>query len=382
VDRAPSPPRFWSLDALRGACALVVFLSHWHLWSNFVPQGVAQRFTHAFLENGHEWLTVLTWPTGGHHPAVIAFFVLSGFCIHYPTEWRLAQGDQRFATADYYQRRLQRIMPVYWFASLLGLLLVGLEAWRASGDPLLQFHAQSSVTHALVRFAGLAGLYPEEVFVGNYILNTVAAEITMYAVYPLFHRLAAARRWGALGTAFLLMHLGAVGLLRLGVSPYWVFNSLFMLGLFWFAGALLAHGFVARRWRLAGGWPLGLWLVFLATKQLPHFYGLNLIKQALWGAVCAAGLLWVLTLEERHGTWSRQGLVRLLCFSGAVSYSLYAVHTPVILLVSWALHRGGLENYFIQLPLTLLASMAATVACYRWIEQRFYRPRVVPASPA
>lgn len=376
VDRVPSPPRFWSLDALRGACALVVFLSHWHLWCAFVPQGTGQRFVHAFLENGHDWLTWLTWPTGGHHPAVLAFFVLSGFCIHYPAEWRLKHGGPALATADYFRRRFRRIMPVYWIASLLGLLFAGLELGLPTGDPLLQFHAQTTVPHLLVRLSGLAGIYPEEIFVGNYILNTVAVEITMYAVYPVFHRLAAARRWGALGAVFLFMHVCAIVLLRLGANPYWVFNSIFMLGLFWFAGALIAHGFVTRGWRLAGGWPLAVWGAFMLAKHAPHFYGLNLLKQALWGASCGAALLWILTLEERHGAWSRRGLVQALCFSGTVSYSLYAVHAPVIFLSVWVLHRCGILSYPVQLAVTLVASGAATLACYRWVEQRFYRPRI------
>lgn len=119
MEESTAPARFWSLDALRGGCATVVFLSHWHLWCGFAPVGAGQNFIHAFLQNCHEWLIFSTWPTGGHHPAVLAFFVLSGFCIHYPAEWRLAHGNPHFSAGDYYWRRFLRIMPVYWVASLL-----------------------------------------------------------------------------------------------------------------------------------------------------------------------------------------------------------------------------------------------------------------------
>ncbi|MDI1337487.1 MAG: acyltransferase [Lacunisphaera sp.] len=383
MEKPAAPARFWSLDALRGGCAIVVFLSHWHLWCAFAPVGAGQNFIHAFLQNCHEWLIFTTWPTGGHHPAVLAFFVLSGFCIHYPAEWRLAHGNRTLPAGDYYRRRFLRIMPVYWVASLLGLLLVGLEWWWPTGNALLQFHAQAPLPHIVVRFLAIAGFYPEEIFVGNYILNTIAAEIVMYAAYPFFHRLAMDGRWRALGLGFVLMHAFAIGLLRLGFSPYWAFNSLFMLGLFWFAGALAAHGFVARRWRLAGWWVLIAWIGFLLVKAVTPFYGLNLIKQAMWGLVCVVALLWVLTFEERHGTWRRQQIVGTLCYGGTISYSLYAVHTPVMLITTWFLLRvAGCENYLVQLAVTLLAAAGATVACYYLVEHRFYRPRIMSAPPA
>ncbi len=377
VEKSASPPRFWSIDALRGGCALVVFLSHWHLWNTFAPQGAWQNFCNGFLQNCHAALIFSAWPTGGHHPAVLAFFVLSGFCIHYPFEWKKIHNDRTLPIADYYRRRFWRIMPVYWTASLLGLLLVFLERWQPTGSLLLQFHAQASVSHALVRFFALAGVFPEEIFVGNYILNTVAVETIMYAIYPLFHRLAMQDRWRALGAGFILMHVGAIGLLLLGANPYWVFNSIFMLGLFWFAGALVAHGFVTLRWRLTGWWVLLAWGLFMFCKALPHFYGLNLIKQALWGLVCAAGLLWALSYEERHGTWRRRRVVQTLCYSGSISYSLYAVHTPVILITHWLLlSLCHCENYLIQLGASLLAVGSSTLACYYLVEHRFYRPRI------
>jgi len=94
-------------------------------------------------------------------------------------------------------------------------------------------------------------------------------------------------------------------------------------------------------------------------------------------------LLWVLSFEERHGTWRRQQAVRTLCFGGTISYSLYAVHTPVMLIATWFLLRvAGCENYLVQLAATLLAAVGATLACYYLVERRFYRPRIAPAAPA
>lgn len=368
-----APPRLWSLDVLRGACAGVVFLSHWHLWSGFTPDGVLQRNVHAGLDAIHELFVLAAWPLGGHHPAVLGFFVLSGFCIHFPFEWRLRHGGAAPVWRDYFQRRFLRIMPVYWSACALGVAFIALEHAHPTGLPLLALHAYAPPPHLAARLLALSGIYPDEIFAGNYLLNTVAVEILMYGAYPLFHRFAARGAWRGLGGAFLAFHLFAIVLLR-WVTPFWVFNSVFMLGLFWYAGALAAHLYVARGWTVPGRWIGVAWLAFLATKLVPHFYGLNLLKQAAWGVVCVLGIVWVLR-RERAAHRTQSALVRALRWTGRISYSLYAVHTPAIMLATWALFTLGCHDYFAQLGATSACSIAATLLVYHGVERRFYRPR-------
>ncbi|MBS0663763.1 MAG: acyltransferase [Verrucomicrobia bacterium] len=370
-----APPRLWSLDVLRGGCALVVFLSHWHLWSSFAPQGGIERFIRALGENCYTAFVTLTWPTGGHHPAVICFFVLSGFCIHFPFAKRAHDGQPLAGWKDYFHRRFLRIMPAYWAACALGLAFVAIETLRPSGSELLALHAISPPEEIAVRLTGLSGLYPREIFAGNYLLNTVAVEIVMYALYPWFHALAARGHWTGLGVAFVLMQGFAVLLLR-WVTPFWVFNSVFMLGLFWYFGAFAAERFVRHGARIRGIW-FGLgWGAFLALKTVPHFYGLNIVRQAVWALVCTLGILWVLRREARHPAWRDRPVVAAMRYAGRVSYSLYAIHTPAIMLATWLLLVGfHQEDYLVQLAANLGASIAATLATYYGVERVFYRPR-------
>ncbi len=374
-----APLRIWSLDVLRGVCAGVVFLSHWHLWSDFAPAGAFERLLRTTGGWLHDTVALLTWPTGGHHPAVIGFFVLSGFCIHYPFERRALAGGPPPDWSDYFRRRFLRIMPVYWAACLLGLAFVVLERSHPSGSLLLTLHGAGDAEDFLVRFIGLAGVWPREIFAGNYILTTVTVEILMYAAYPLFHRHAARGEWTRLGAAFLWLHLLSIGMLR-WFTPYWVFNSIFMLGIFWHAGALAAHLFLTRRATVPGSWLIVAWLAFLALKATPHFTGLNLLKQAAWGVICALGILWVIAREPGHAALGESRGIRALRRLGDFSYSLYAVHTPAIMLATWALLHLGLRDYTIQLGATMAASLAATLGVHYGIEKRFYRPRGVPGS--
>lgn len=322
----------------------------------------------------HDALTVLTWPTGGHHPAVIAFFVLSGFCIHYPFERRALAGRPETDWRTYFLRRFQRIMPVYWAACVLGFVFVILETHYPTASPLLRLHAMSSFEDILVRFLAIAGLYPREIFAGNYILTTVTVEILMYAAYPVFFRFAARKRWSELGLVFLLLHALAIALLSV-FTPYWVYNSLFMLGIFWYGGAYAAHLFLTRHGGVSGKWVLLTWLMFLGLKSLPYFVGLSLLKQATWGLVCVLGILWTLRIETERGTLSQNILIRSFRPLANVSYSLYAMHTPAIMLATWALLHAGLRNYALQLCATMMASITATLVVHFGIERVFYRPR-------
>jgi peptidoglycan/LPS O-acetylase OafA/YrhL len=372
--RPDAPARLWSLDVLRAVCAGVVCLSHWYLWSDFAPENTVERAVHTVGKFLHDSVTVLTWPTGGHHPAVIAFFVLSGFCIHYPCERRVLDGRPEIDWRSYYLRRFQRIMPVYWAACLLGFIFVSVEALRPSGSPLLGLHAISSFEDFMVRFFAIAGLYPREIFAGNYILTTVTVEILMYAAYPGFYRFAVRGQWSGLGLVFLLLHALAIALLGV-FTPYWVYNSVFMLGIFWYGGALAAHLFLSGRGRVAGKWVFLTWLGFLGLKAMPYFVGLSLLKQAAWGLICVLGLLWFLGVETIRGNFSQSIIVRSFRPIAGVSYSLYAMHTPAIMLATWALVQMGIRNYMLQLSATLITSVVATLIVHFGVERIFYKPR-------
>ena len=85
------------LDALRFVLALWVTIGHSEVFPLFAGVDVATRFGRFVT---HAWSS-LVFGT----PAVIVFFVISGFCIHLPY-----QGDAPFPVGRYYLRRYVRIL--------------------------------------------------------------------------------------------------------------------------------------------------------------------------------------------------------------------------------------------------------------------------------
>lgn len=372
----PLPPalRFWSLDALRGICASVVFLSHWHLWAQFPPHGIIENGIQRLLSGTLAAYTAIAWPTGGNHPAVICFFVLSGFCIHFPFARAAFDGRQQTKWGSFYGRRFLRIMPVYWTACLMGFVFVSAELIAPSGNALLEHYSLSSPVDVIVRLLAVTDFYPKEILAGNGPLATVGIEIVLYALYPLFYLAALRGHWIALGILFLGLEGAGLALLP-HLSPVWVYNSVFMYSLFWYAGALAAEYFTRRGPRSFLRPLVASWIAFVGINHAPHFYGLSVIKQDLFGLVCVYVVLQCLYIETRYGAAARNGVVRALRYAGQVSYSLYVVHTPALLLGTWLLIRFGITSYSIQLVVTLVAAIAATLVVHYGIERVFYRPR-------
>jgi peptidoglycan/LPS O-acetylase OafA/YrhL len=369
------PPRYWSLDILRGICALSVFLNHWVLWSNFVPAGEIQALIHQWLDWAYRAFILLAWPTGGQHPAVICFFVLSGFCVHGPLERRIGQPGLTVDWREYFIRRTRRIMPVYWAGAGFGLIAVMAYQWRPSGDPLLMLHTVATPAQVAARLGGWGGLWPEEIFAGNYTLGTVGVEILIYVAYPLFFRGAASGRWWLLGAvAFGLQFLALA--LRDVMNPFVLFSGVLVMFLFWYLGALAAHLRGKYDWRVGGWWLGALWALFLTLQLTPHFFGLNMIKQLVWGLICMGGIVWLIGWEERHEAQRTHLLARALRWTGDISYPLYAAHTPVMLLINWGLPTfGSGRSYAWQLSLNLVLPVLVTLAVHHGIERRFYRAK-------
>lgn len=367
------PRRYWTLDALRGLCALVVFISHCQLWAHFQPSGIIETALKRTLDVFLSGISFACWPKGANHPAVICFFVLSGFCIHHGYVGGHARAAGGVRWRDFFRRRFLRMMPVYWTAALLGFVLVAAEAARPTGDPLLILHSTASLWDLVIRFLAMTNFDPHEVIAGNMPLNTAATELLLYGLYPVFLYVCARGGWAGLGLLFIAAEI--VGLRLLGsTSPYWVYNSILMYGVFWYAGALLAHLHARYGTRSCARALVVAWVVFVVLNNIPHFYGLSVIRQNAWGVVCVLAMAQCLHFEST-GRLPTSFRVGFLEYIGDISYSLYAVHTPVILLGTWALVHLNARSYSLQLFTTGLAAVFVTLVVHHGIERVFYHSR-------
>jgi peptidoglycan/LPS O-acetylase OafA/YrhL len=315
------------------------------------------------------------WLTGGF-TGVDIFFVISGFLIggHIYSEQRAGT----FSFLRFYQRRAKRILPAFYvvisFAVLAAVVL------------LSPFEANNFTKSAIAAILSASNIY--FLHGSNYFQSanefkpllmtwSLGVEEQFYLVIPLLMVLLARIRRGLLFPAILLVCAlsFAYAWRELAVHPDVVFYLLparaWELGVgVAFAASKLKGRSLSPKWTQpasAVGLALMLAPMYLLTSATP-FPGPAALPSVLGTALVIA----------TPNSWINQRLLSLppLSFIGRISYSWYLWHWPLLSFLRVA--TGG------PLPpgavaLAVLASFAAAVLSYYFIEQPFRKSSRAPA---
>jgi peptidoglycan/LPS O-acetylase OafA/YrhL len=338
------------LDLLRGLAALLVLLEHWR---NLLFCDYRQVPSHKVL-----WIPAYLLTAAGHQ-AVVIFFVLSGYLIGGSIFRALAQG--RWSWASYATHRLVRL----WVVILPGLVLctlcdtLGMKLHRAPElyGGLSSNHMTPNVLATLTPRAFLGNLlFLQGVRVPMYgsdgALWSLANEFWYYVLFPV--AVFAARRgsiWRRVGWACLFL------------AVCWFVKLPILIGFpTWLMGvALLRLGSAKAddrlRWALGTGYAL---LVFFLARFRP--------LQNVWGdlllGVATVVLLRTL-LSATEKARSDAAWVRWSRFLARGSFTLYVVHTPVlVLLTSLIVGDGKYLPSFAHIGVALLALVFTVVLAY------------------
>jgi peptidoglycan/LPS O-acetylase OafA/YrhL len=281
------------IDRLRAYAALSVMLAH--IVGPHLPGPLRYVFT--------------------GHPAVVAFFVISGFCIHRPY--------------------IERPLPVlaFWSSRVLRILPPALAAM------------------ALAQIAGLRQFN----FADGYILWSIVCEAWYYALYPAF--LAASRvvGWRVLTLAAVAAWLALI--LTFGSDEYgnatvygpWL-N--WLIGLpSWLAGCALAE----RRSFEPPAVPVAVWRAAVAVTASVLYWATINTPIGFYLTMNPFVLLVVPWIAAEIGAAKRPTAADGL---GRWSFSIYLFHIPAAAL----LERAGLHSPALLVPAVLLACYLATRA--------------------
>lgn len=294
IDDATGPSvrnqgRFPILDALRIFLAVWVTMGHFGVFPLFAGADTATELGHFLV---HGWSS-LVWGI----PAVIGFFVISGFCIHLPF-----RQVEELPVGRYYARRYIRILiPV----------AAAIMITRLTGDRQAIIDENSNLWRGV-----LWSLFCEEIY---------------YAVYPLARLIRKRFGWGALlGPTFLVGSVLAIICPNaLDGSTLGTLEAVIILFPVWLLGCVLAEqssslppiesSWTIWRWRFFA-W-FGSWL-----GEMIHFRGHVPVARVL---LCFGVLayFWIgkeIAYGKHHQTWAP------LASAGLWSYSLYLIHVPAM----------------------------------------------------
>lgn len=369
-----SDPRdhYMELDALRGIAILGVVL--FHLTSYWMVYVRVPLPLPLLREDALKLFHSTGW-------GVSLFFLLSGYLLTWTEEKRARSGA--YSVRSYALRRMLRLVPAYYFA-----ILVAIVVWPE----------RASVMGVLLQMSFLQALNPYTGMALDPVWWSLTAEVVFYVLLPFLvvklprfsQRLTL---FGALfvislSTRMIIWHVAGQPLIQpdeSGLLRYLYFLPTTWLWLF-LAGVLLRM--VVER---LGARPMSrlrpllasvLFLVsafFLVT--LPYLLGERAMKMPLDLMMVAFFASAVLGAPLLRGVLSWRPLV----FVGVISYSLFLLHHAVIEVIfrpflddvrDWIVGRGDLAAWVAFSAYSfgvLAAAIAVSYLSYRCIESPFLR---------
>lgn len=359
VSATKSYPHIAWIDFLRGISAFAVVLFHvrvdlWVGWNEISshPQnyGLVERI-----------VSLLSLPLPFFGYAVMMFFLVSGFCIHYP----YANSERELKLKSYFIRRFFRIYPPYIAVIFLGLL----------SEQLTHFLGQSSSSiKTVVQSIFMTQNYGSGQMVSNPSLWSLPVEVELYLVYPFFYWILL--RWGirrAMMFVLVTSLLASGSLLFLGNSL--ISGSFLKYWIIWCAGALLAE------WKKQDQVPpwyshhtivvLSIIVVAVAAYLLSVPVDL---QNFIWAGAYFMIMLW--GLSKPDPLLKLGGLLRNIClFLGLISYSLYLVHFPFFRLggAAWLAVFGSKPGNLLIAFIACLLCIPISYAFYNFFEAPSHR---------
>lgn len=343
--------RYKSLDVIRGMAALSVFLSHFGPIKLPYLHQLFSRFQLEFL-----------WCSGGLHWGVVLFLVLSGYSIHMQNVNSL-----NFQISKYFRRRFFRIYPVLVIAILLGYIVDYTFTHRSISQ---YFH------NFLINGFLLTAVMPLEPLFGNRIMDTAIVELLIYISYPFVLKYFK-KNMIYVFTFLFLIHILNFGLLTTEVEQSWVQRNFFRLSLYWWIGAFFAEitfnsesKFLKFKKYFLGLVPLMiLYFIYYTFSHLINFQGAHIIK-SLFVSVLGGILISTIVRAENRSNLK----IKFYGFEylGSISYSLYAIHVPVVFFIYNSSKLNSL-NYSIQYFLIWFAVIIVTLFTYFFVEKPFHR---------
>lgn len=381
--------RMVMLDVCRGAAALTIVLHH--TCKTVIKQDVGRLWAAGGLTNKlGAIIQALLWvPDRLNHEAVLFFFVLSGFCIHYRAAQNMAQGRRPpINTGRFYSKRLLRLLPPLLVALVLTYLC---DAWsgrllQSTGMDIRNGYlapaANGDYRNLPVMFGNLALLMP--FFVAPYGTNgplwALGYEAWYYVLYPFW--LWTSKRFGGLaafGAAILVAGLSVVFVHGRQFPLYPVMSTWWV----WCLGAFLAEIRVGRYQGAAMIDAIPVWfavpagaflLVAFTLRPPPH----SLVMYTAWSPLM--GFIIFKFAEETPSMSSR--VFGLLSTVGLFSYSLYIVQMPILVLLSalWLVYFGQVPRLPWLLVPAVLCTLIAGWGLATFVEHPVERARARLAS--
>ncbi|WP_396659415.1 acyltransferase family protein [Microbacterium sp.] len=328
-------------------------------------------------------------PFTGGYVGVDVFFVISGFLI---SSHLLDSIDRtgRVGFAQFYARRARRILPASFTVAILTAVALVLFAPPLTLTRMLEDAVATILYVPNVRFAIQDTDYLADHAPSAYQHYwSLGVEEQFYLIWPLLLLaivLLARRRRAVVGLLVTLVAAGSfvACVLVTQVQQPMAFFLLPMRAWELLAGALVGIVLLRANPRMpgwvaaAGGW-LGLGAVLAAGILFDDATAFPGAAAAL-PVVGTAAVIFFGTSSPRGGP-GRLLSLRPMQYVGLISYSLYLVHWPLLVVPALAVGDELLGSVWMRVLLGIVVAVPVAGALYRFVEDPVRRARILTARP-
>ena len=356
-------PRIQIIDFLRGLSCIGVLLYHIRvdLWIGWWRIRSYPEEYSSFAK-AMAWLSIPS-PFLGH--AVLLFFLISGFCIHYPNTLSNNKPNWKI----YLYRRFWRIYPTYLVALIL-TACISYFCYFMWGDTTWNFDR-------IFRVATLSQNYPpgNGQFLTNPSLWTIPLEVEFYFLYPLAFFLIAKSRINILliitiGVSCWTVYLNSQGIVWPSFTALFLWPS-------WLLGACVAQWY--REDKLSNCNLPVLLLATGVTLALALFSRLenwaSWLQYMSWTGFYFLLFIFCLSQPNLLTRFLSKPLFKSISWLGKISFSLYLIHFPLFKLFGY-LHK----EIWNEKPANFVISLAYLVPVFflgwlffRWVENPIHQ---------
>ena len=328
------------IDLLRGLSCLGVLLYHIRidLWIGWWRIRSYPEEYSSFAK-AMAWLSVPT-PFLGY--AILLFFLISGFCIHYPN----ASLNSRPCWKTYLKRRFWRIYPTY----LITILLSSAISYYCH----IKWGDSTWNIQRIFRVITVSQNYPPAngQFLSNPSLWTIPLEIEFYALYPF--AFLALLKFSFFKLLILSIVVSGIGVFLSKQGMMWVSFTAIFFWPSWILGAWIAKLYRDNKIKYLNisilCSVLVLLLIFSLMSRLENWE--SWFNYCCWTGFYFTLMLVFLRFEKALQKLRKIFIYKSLAWLGKISFSLYLVHFPLFKLFGY-LHR----DFFLEKPTNFLISL-------------------------
>lgn len=351
----PSPRYFENLDGLRFLAFLIVFISHVILFIGLPSANPSvQLFSHYFLVNGEVGVTF--------------FFVLSGFLITYLL-LKEKEKAGNINIKNFYSRRAKRLLPTYFLTVALGFLALPLLG--NSAFPFNTIPDWSELPYFIFFIQNFRLAFGGGALLALNLLWAISIEVQFYLVWPILVNFFSKQNLlrlilSIIGVSFLYRYFYSGHPTVLAYSTFSVMSDLTMgalLGWIIFYKNELVETFKNKLQLFGAIWIYFLTFFFIILKHfiLGTHSPLFPLIQALWPLVLSfLFTLIILDQNENEASSFKMGKFRKISYLGKISYSLYAYHLLILVVLVAGANKWSIMIY--SSPLAWIFFVAAFFA--------------------